>query len=360
MKNTSFARSRGFTLIELMVGLVVGLVVLLAVTQVYVNWEGRQRTSSSKNDAQISGTLAAYNLERDLRQAGVGFGSANSTLTIPGNSKLGCALSETIGGKAVAFNFTPIQIVNGVDGAPDQISVVYGNSSTHSLTVLVDNPVAATAKHLRDSAGFVVDDRVVLTTAANTCRMVTVTANNAATRTFQHTGEDTGATVFDQAFNLGPEPTATVWRIGATTSTRPVLEKTNLLPVAGSIPAALDIAEGIVNLQAQYGYDVNGDGQIAADEWFDAGDAALAAMEWNRVLAVRYAVLARSRHYDGLLLATNPATPSWAAGQFVMTDISGAADSGGVVGGENNWRGYRHVVYEGVVSLRNVLWGRQL
>ena len=351
MKNTSFARSRGFTLIELMVGLVVGLVVLLAVTQVYVNWEGRQRTSTSKNDAQISGTLAAYNLERDLRQAGVGFGSANSTQTTTGSFKLGCAVSETIGGKAVAFNFTPIQIVDGAGGAPDQISVLYGNSSTHSLTVLVDNPVAATAKHLRDSAGFVVDDRVVLTTAANTCRMVTVTANNTNTKTFTH-AEDTGTDTFDQAFNLGPQPTATVWSIGATTPTRPVLLKTHRLPVAGAVPAALDIAEGIVNLQAEYGYEVGGVITWAA--------VLPAGTEWNRVLAIRYAVLARSRHYDGLLSTTDPAKPSWAGGEFVMTDISGAADSGKDVGGENNWRGYRHVVYEGVVSLRNVLWGRQL
>lgn len=350
MKNTSFARSRGFTLIELMVGLAVGLVVLLAVTQVYVNWESRQRTSSSKNDAQISGTLAAYNLERDLRQAGVGFGSANSTLTTPGSFKLGCAVSGTV-------NFIPVEIINGAGGAADQISVLYGNSSTHSLTVLVDNSTQTT-KTLRDRSGFMVGDNVVLT-GPTSCPMVKVTVAALGTKTFTH-GEDTGTTVFDQAFNLGPEPTATVWSIRAATPTRPVLLKTHRLPVAGAIPDPIGIAEGIVNLQAQYGYDVNGDGRIASNEWFDAGDAALAAIEWNRVLAVRYAVLARSRHYDGLLQATNPAKPSWAGGEFVMTDISGAADSGVGVGGQNNWRGYRHVVYEGVVSLRNVLWGRQL
>jgi type IV pilus assembly protein PilW len=378
MKNTSFAHNRGFTLIELMVGLVVGLVVLLAVTQVYVNWESRQRTSSSKNDAQISGTLAAYNLERDLRQAGMGFGSANSTTT----AKVGCSVSASVAGAVVNnLNLIPVRIANGASGAADQISVLYGNSAIHSLTVSVIESTAST-KRLMNRSGFMLEDKVVLTstTNPNTCQMVEITVTDPAvvgsTQAFQHLitayqspyktagvlttplmNSATGTVgTFDQAFNLGPEPTAAVWSIGVATPVRPVLLKTNLLPVAGAIPAALDIAEGIVNLQAQYGYDVNNDGQISATEWFDDGDSALAAIQWNRVLAVRYAVLARSRHYEALPFRA--ANPTWVAGKFVMTDIGGGADSDPA--GENNWRAYRYIVYEGAVPLRNVLWGRQL
>jgi type IV pilus assembly protein PilW len=376
MKNKPFGNNRGFTLIELMVGLVIGLVTLLAVTQVYLNWDSRQRTSSSKNNAQISGTLAAYTLERDIRQAGMGFGSASS----PTDIKAGCAVAASFNGAPVNFNFIPLQIVNGDGGGTDQISVLYGNSSLHSLGGSVINSTATT-KSLLNRAGFMPGDKVVLTstTVPNTCQMVEVTVTDpitsGTTQAFQHLMDPyqsvyrpagmltkpsmnlaigTATDTFDEAFNLGPEPIATVWSIAGATPVRPVLQKTNLLPVAGTIPPVLEISEGIVNLQAQYGYDVNDDGQIGATEWFDADNPLIAPTNWSRVLAVRYSLLARSRHYESLPFRA--ANPFWAGGQFLMADVSGSTDSDPA--GANNWRAYRYVVYEGVVPLRNVLWGR--
>jgi hypothetical protein len=44
-----------------------------------------------------------------------------------------------------------------------------------------------------------------------------------------------------------------------------------------------------------------------------------------------------------------------------MADISnspGGADTNPL--GANNWRAYRHMVYEGVIPMRNVLWGQAL
>ena len=46
----------GVTLIELMVGLTIGLLMLLAVFRVFSDWDGRQRTGSSKDDALTVGT----------------------------------------------------------------------------------------------------------------------------------------------------------------------------------------------------------------------------------------------------------------------------------------------------------------
>jgi type IV pilus assembly protein PilW len=50
--------ARGFTLIELMVGLVIGLVAILAMMNVMINSEEQKRTTTGGMDAQVNGSLA--------------------------------------------------------------------------------------------------------------------------------------------------------------------------------------------------------------------------------------------------------------------------------------------------------------
>jgi type IV pilus assembly protein PilW len=40
-----------------------------------------------------------------------------------------------------------------------------------------------------------------------------------------------------------------------------------------------------------------------------------------------------------------------------MTDVSGGTDSS-VAGSADNWRYYRYRVYEKVIPLRNMIWGK--
>lgn len=379
MNQIFVSRQRGFSLMELMVGLTIGLFVLLTVFQVYTTWDGRQRTGGSKSDAQIAGTQAAFALERDLRLAGLGFGAAAAA----DDPKVGCTVNAFFtGGAPQVFTFTmlPIQIVNGAAGAPDQLDVLYGTSAVRSLREIVvgSDP---TTKYLLNRAGMLPGDFVMLSnsTVPNSCQLVEVTHADPAVvgspRAFWHRtvayqsaytaagvltnptmnpAGGTAALEFDEAFNLGPAPRANRWSIGGATPLKPFLQRINQLPTNAAVSVSEDIAEGIVNLQAQYGYDADDNGQIAANEWVDA--IVPGPPDWRRVLAVRYALLARSRNFEALPFRA--ANPVWAGGRFVMTDLSGGADTD--PGGANNWRAYRHVVYEGVIPMRNVLWGRLL
>lgn len=338
----------GVTLIELMVGLAIGLLMLLAVFRVYSTWDGRQRTVTSKGDAQMVGTLAAISLENDLRQSAHGFGPASS----PTELRTGCAVSGSAGGAAFTFNLMPIEIINGNGNANDELRVVYGSSEFRAGREFVVASANLT-KSLLNAAGFMAGDQVVLTNSvvANSCQLVQVALPGDP---FTHL-EDTGAAEFDQAFNLGPVPVANVWRVGGGSWLRPVLQRRNLLPTAGVASPTVDVAEGVVNLQAQYGYDTNGNGRIDMGEWLDALPA---TPDWSRVLAARYAMLARSRHYEPLPFRAE--NPSWSGAAFAMADLSnppGGADTNPE--GANNWRAYRYMVYEGVVPVRNVLWGQK-
>ena len=58
---------RGFSLVEIMVAAAIALIGIVVIFQVLAVWEERKRTTSSGSDAQIAGTIAMYNLDRDVR-----------------------------------------------------------------------------------------------------------------------------------------------------------------------------------------------------------------------------------------------------------------------------------------------------
>jgi type IV pilus assembly protein PilW len=389
----------GLSLIELMIAILIGLITSLAVVQVYSIWIKQSRTISSTTDSQSTAALAAYALEDDIKQAGQGFGTASSTTT----GGAGCPITgaATVAGTNTAVALDPsgsgnlrlsaVQIIKGANGAPDQIVTLYGNSI---YRIAPEIAIASTfsSTTVRNLTGFNDGDVVILASSDfSDCRIVEVTSNdplvtgsnkvfNHDTTNYQMTRQTDGASitrtpVFNQAagttgitpfwaFDLGPEPKANQWRVSTTnpnTPQNPALQKFSVFPVDGAYPnpQAREVAEGVIHMRLQYGYDSDGNGLISANEWFDADatnapDLGGSPVDWTKVLAIRYAVLARSRSYEGATVTT--ANPSWAGGNFTMTDIGGTADTN--PSSTSNWRRYRYSVVEGVVPVRNALWGR--
>jgi len=87
------------------------------------------------------------------------------------------------------------------------------------------------------------------------------------------------------------------------------------------------------------------------------------------VLAIRVGLLVRGRQFernrdsDSTVVANpvTPAVPTWAGSgvgsDFVMTNVDGTPDAPATAG-PNNWRYYRYRVYERVIPLRNMIWGK--
>jgi type IV pilus assembly protein PilW len=191
-----------------------------------------------------------------------------------------------------------------------------------------------------------------------TCGMIEVTGNgNADQLTIDHVAgayNDTQnvatasrfnapggfTTASGQLFSLGNRdaPRRNVWQI----ANRRTLTVTDDL----HLTAAIEVGEGIIDLQAQYGLDTDGD--FIADTWQSADP-----VNWRQLIAVRVALLARSQQYEKA--AVTNAAPAWTGGAFVMTNLDGAADSN--PGDANDWRHYRYRVYQTTIPLRNVLWG---
>lgn len=345
------ARASGFSLIELLVGITIALIGIVIMFQVMENSENRKRTTAAGSDAQIAGSIAMHNLERDVRLGGNGFGSSTA---------VGCTVNayDTVRGSAFTFPMVPVQIIDGAAGAPDQIIVLYGNAAT-AATAYNFNESTATSKKMAStsSRGGLRRGDIVFVTGTS-CGLIEITdnthidqltinhaagaytnaLNEAATARFNAPG---GFTIpSGQLFSLGENtlPRRNIWQI----ANGRTLTVTDDLHFTG----AMEVGEGIVNLQAEYGLDTDGDFQ--ADTW-QAADPA----PWTQAIAIRVALLARSQQYEKASVTTTP--PTWAAGAFVMTNLDGSADSN--PDDPNDWRHYRYRVYQTTIPLRNMIWG---
>jgi type IV pilus assembly protein PilW len=348
---------RGFSLVEIMVAVAIALIGVIVIFQVMSIWEERKRTTSSGSDAQVAGTIAMYNLDHDLRLAGMGFGLS---------TYMGCtvqAYDTARGTPAFTFNLFPLEIIDGAAGAPDELRVLYGTSTT-----VVGNQAfttsTATTKKTTGRAGFNKGDLALVGGNGTDCSLVEITENNnadaltmdhavgaytnylgqAVTARYNNPAGTAGTFSSGALHNFGPGNTLA----GTTPPPRPrrntwAIRTNSTLAWSDSLNDSstwFEVAEGIVDLQAQYGVDANNDNMIADTEWVTTTPA-----DWTRVRAVRAAILARSQQYEKL--AVTPNAPVWMGGAFVMSNLADGTA----------WQNYRYRVYEKVIPLRNLIWG---
>ena len=376
------ARTLGFSLIEVLVGIAIGMIGMLVMYKTVTLWNARTRATVAGGDAQIAGTLGAYALERDLKSAGMGFTQATSDLgcTVQGN--------DATTGQAISFAFQPIEIVDGTaTGVPDEIHVLYGSSSFTALRQIYQSSTGSSKTMTNTRNSFqpgdlaVVTDGIGGTPSGSHCALVEISSNtspggfildhaagsytnyyaaSAVAARYNNVSADVLAgTVFTAGnmYSLGPDPRRNVWSVvGDTLQVTDTLHPTNAAPPS--------YAEEIVDLKAYYGIDTAPfDKQISNAEWTKTPPATTA---WSNLLAVRISLLVRSRNY------VNPATTGdsdaqtysapnpvytaagGASAAFVMHDLGGTNDTNPA--GPTNWRYYRYRVYERVVPLRNMLW----
>jgi type IV pilus assembly protein PilW len=299
---------------------------------------------------------------------------------------MGCdvAATDTAPARAFTFAMRPVAIAASAGGAPDQISVLYGDSSFYAEEGDFTDATAS-SKKLRRRGGFKKGDLAVVavnpgaSAATAACQLVQITDDtNADGYTVDHTtaaftsfyaaSSPASASRFNSAvapgalagtiYNLGPDPRLNVWSI----QNNRVLVRTDTIHAT----QAMQIGEGVINLKAEYGVDNDANGTITPGEWQSAVPA-----DWRQVLAIRVAVLVRSRQFErgdpgaasGVFAVTPTASNPFYFGdpvgrKFLMTNVDGTPDSfADTDANPNNWRYYRYRVYERVIPLRNVLWG---
>jgi type IV pilus assembly protein PilW len=368
---------RGFTLVELMVGLLIGLLASLAVTQVMVGSEGKKRTTTSGSDAQVNGALALNALQRAIQPAGYGFAAVQQSL--------GCTVTAVFNGSnppVAGFPTTlaPVIITQGASNGPDSIQVMASGKTSYSVPLRVVspgyNPATAATKFKfpvatvqgvagpYPTSGAVVtpgDLMLAVVNASTPCEMFQVTQTPSTTSTVDR--PDDGAGWNGAGFPTGTYPDGSfLLNMGAMVHNTyfigtQSLRVTSLQIAADSTPsyvAATELFSNIVNMKAMYGKDTNADGAI--DTWDNTTPTTPAL--WLQVLAVRVAVVARSAQYEKEeVTSTNPL---WDVGSAIA--ITGTATCGSSkclslkVDFLTDWKHYRYKVFDTVIPLRNMLW----
>jgi len=351
------------SLVELLVAAAIGIIASLVIFQVFAVFEGQKRTTTSGGEAQTSGTLALFTIERDMRQAGYGFNTPDL---------VGCTLQgwdQQAGAALTPAPLVPVTITQGagstpgVAGAPDTVRVAYGNGDAlpAPVNVLVGSLGVADdfIRTVNALYGFQPGDHVVIAELGRPCTLAQVnqippaTGDNTRlnlqagtyispssgatlpTRYNNPAGLGTAYTTNGKVYNIGPAPIVKDFTV----------QSGQLLSQAFGTAAAVPNFDNIVQLQKQNGKDTNNDGVVDLFEEITPATAT----DWAAVLAIRVAVVARSGLYEKdevspatIRLWEDSATPPTTTGPvWTLTPDE---------------RHYRYKVFQTVIPLRNMIW----
>ncbi len=356
---------RGMSLIEILVGIVIGMLGILVIFSVLSVAEGRKRTTTAGSDAQMAGAVALFSLERDIKQAGYGFG------TFSVGNPISCtvdAYDALRGGGSQDFDFplAPTLITQGAAGAPDAIAVLYGNTDlivAGKAFTFSSNSTKATSSTLGGRTGLLRGDVLLIagmagSPAALNCQLIEVTGNtNVDAVTIDQRYNKATGPAFSNGFiyELGSFPRRNLWLIqNGRLMVQDEMHWSDADGDGANDPVA--VYDDIINLQAEYGVaeDSNGDGRLdRIGVW-----TTVAPPDMASVYAIRVGLLARSKQAEKVKVTGT--APAWAGGSFAMKNADGTTDSDpgdASAGDPNNWRNYRYRAYETLVPLRNIVWG---
>lgn len=369
------ARHQGFSLVEIMVGLVIGMIAMIVIMQVFDVSEKQKRTTSGGADAQSNGAIALYMIERDTRMAGWGM---DSTVYASCNTAYSyCDGSAECGGAAGALgvSFAPLQITDGGTN-PDTITVqMFADPNLDAYkypasTVISKSMPQPSAELDVNSVAGCVDGGMVLVAQAGSCTLMQITQIQGTALKLQHNPGGSG--IYNPPANYQNSNNWPAYTAGATLScfsapsSGPLHQKVYAIDTASRqlqrtdntvTPAVTNepVTAEIFDLQAQYG--IAPVASQTVDEWVNATGATWAnpaLADWKRIKAVRIALVARSTQYE------KPATPGAAC--TTTTDAMAAqwaswADNVfSTANYPSDWRCYRYKTFETVVPLRNVIW----
>lgn len=341
----SAQRNSGFSLVEILVGMAIGMIGIVVILQVFTLTEGQKRSTMGAGDAQNTGVIALYALERDIRQSGYGLSS---------RSLLGCNVQLRAGvtlNSIAPTTINPPAIPAG-DPNTDIVQVVYGNSDRVAEGDIITAQTATTYTIATLSNDYLNNPWVIATplTRPAPCNLTLdqVTLPQAGSVVTVATGPGVLSMVNGTLFNLGARPRIAVYAIrnGNLTVCDYTVNDCSAVGQTGNPAVWSPIAENIVGMQAQYGRDTLPASPVPMDGIVDVYDqstpnpaSATLACDWVRVSVLRIALLARSGQYEKT--SVTAAAPTWLGGAFNLS-----ADA--------NWQNYRYKAFQTVAPLRNI------
>lgn len=376
-------QQRGFSLVELMVGIGVGLLSTVVIATILSNSERQKRSSSSGTDAQIAGSLALHELERTIKDTGYGLTTDMGGM----GCKLQARFDAGVDVPGAPANLEPVRITADKDGKPSTLTLMHSTATGFALPAKVKaplfNPGAATGSVkntmvVSSTLGIALNDLLAvvtppadLTTAVGACQVFQVSGLGVNMRDIQRTADtpwngtgDLNAASLDQyVINLGA---LEVWTYAVapqknakgvdTSQYQLTLTRFNLRDRTSTTQV---VQTGVVDLKAFYGRDTNDDGIV---DVYDT-TTPTTAQGWSRVRTIRVAVLARGDQFNKEEVTSTE--PVWDVGANVpVTGSVACGDSKCIkmnpTAGDDSWKHYRYKLFDLIAPMRNQLWRSDL
>jgi type IV pilus assembly protein PilW len=370
---------KGFSLIEIMVGMTVGLLSMLVITQMTTIFENQKRTTTAGSDAQENGLMALVSLEQAIRPAGSGFTNSAAFTCAPAYTYSYVSTSAS----PPLSPFFPVQIIDGGVTGSDSITIQTASNFLGNIpaTITTAMPSSSSELNVSRTTGFTTNDLILVSDGSGRCTLMQITAVQPAALKLQH---NPGGT---PSYNPSPVPaswpaylaSSTILDMGQMTTSTFSINTANNLQVQDSQLAASAVAAttkelvtDIVSLQAQYGVALPAGAKPpsqAVTNWVDATGpwATPSATDIKTIKAIRLVIVARSGKKEtkdvtqtciNTTGTVNNGPCAWTESSATDPNPAPKIDLSFLPNGTANpdWQKYRYKVYQTIIPLRNVIW----
>jgi type IV pilus assembly protein PilW len=352
-RNTS-----GFSIVDIMVGMVIGLIGIIVIMQVFSVFEAQKRSTTGSGDAQNGGAIALYSIQRDIQQAGYGISSLNM---------IGCDVQLPTG--VTLPSLAPVTInhasIPAGDTNTDTLLVVYGSSDNPTEGNVVGTQVGSNypvQAYTSFSAGPPADLVIAETlTRPSPCSgankliltPVTSSATTGVTVTSSITGMTGGA-----LYNLGPTPIVRAYAVrnGNLTQCNYTVNDCSIAGNTANTAIWTPIANNIVSLRAQYGRDTIAGTMTGMVDTYDQ-TTPTTNCQWVRTSAIRIVLVARNDQPNNIPVTQNE--PIWAG--TTANSPTGFTSSAlpivlttTTVPSNFTWQSYRYKIFETTSPIPNI------
>ena len=347
----------GFTLVEIMVGMVIGMLGLIIMMQVFSLSESQKRSTTGGGDALSNGMIALYGLQRDIRQAG--YGTSDPSI-------LGCNLQLRAGVTLSAL--APVTInhpsITGQDANTDTLLIVYGNPNSSPQGVgITTQPATAGGAVSPDiyavatPSAFTPGNEVVATplNRATPCNLsmtgVASVGVGSPSNVIVTAGTGVAGMSSGNLFNFGSAPKIRAYAIrsGNLTECDYMVNDCGNAANNNNTSIWVPISSNIVSIKAEYGRDTSVPMDAIVDVFSTTAPAT--ACDYARISSVGIALVARNANYEKT--AVTAAAPSWQGD--TGNNASATAANNIDLSALANWQNYRYSVLQTIVPMRNLV-----
>jgi len=271
----------GMTLVELMVAMTLSLVILAGVIQVFISSKQSYRLNDAMSRVQENGRFAINFLVKDIRMAGF-YGCASGTTP---TNHVNSAGSYDYGGP-------PIEGTDGASGTADTLIIRAATPSDILLTASM--PLVSADLKTTSPSGLAEGDIIMVSDCASSDVMQITGPSGTGPSDTGNVVHNTGVgTPGNATKNLSKAygTDAVVMKMNEFTysiqtgaSGQPALFRNN------NNGTAMELVEGVDNMQILYGVDTDADSNKVANIYSDATTVD-AANNWNNVVSVRISLL---------------------------------------------------------------------